>query len=137
MNAWFGLKIDPNDNDILVTSYAHLNSNLTRLISPQIDRLIPVSGPDEMNQFSEMFNRKAQRDLTDGHLWLSVLMRPPESRFTRSGRISVCLFLLFLTMLATCMFYKKPGGQKSAAAGGLVIGPFKITPDEVRRERMR
>ena len=54
-----------------------------RLFTLQIDRLIPVSGKEEMTQFGHMFRQKTKKDLADGHLWFSVVNKPVHSRFTR------------------------------------------------------
>lgn len=38
----------------------------------QIDRVIAVSGQDELVDFSHLFTETTKRDLVDNHLWLSV-----------------------------------------------------------------
>ncbi|PAA75210.1 hypothetical protein BOX15_Mlig002173g1 [Macrostomum lignano] len=90
-----------------------------------VDRVVPVAGLEELKDFNYMFSTQTKKDLTDGHLWLSIMARPPESRFTRVERVACCLFLLFLTMVTTCMFYQKEGPTKASATSGLNIGPFR------------
>ncbi|PAA49242.1 hypothetical protein BOX15_Mlig011201g1 [Macrostomum lignano] len=92
-----------------------------------IDRVLPVAGPEELQQFGYMFSTHTKKDLTDGHLWLSIMARPPESRFTRVERVACCLLLLFLTMVTACMFYQKEGPTKSTSTA-LNVGPFSLTP---------
>ena len=49
----------------------------------QIDRLLTVSGREDLAQFSHQFSSRTRKDLSDGHLWFSVFGRPAASRFTR------------------------------------------------------
>lgn len=51
---------------------------------------------------------KASKDFSDGHLWYSVISRPPSSTFTRVQRVSCCFSLLLCTMLTSLMFYGIP-----------------------------
>ena len=64
-----------------------------------IDRLSPVAGKEQMRDFATVFPYKSQESLSDGHLWFSVFLRPPRSRFTRMQRVSCCFALLFLSMM--------------------------------------
>ena len=82
-----------------------------------------------MTETSHLFGQKASRNMSDEHLWFSVLARPPESRFTRLQRVSCCLVLLFSSMLANAMFYEKtPDG---AGQSSLEFGPFALTPEQI------
>ncbi|KAF5402954.1 Polycystic kidney disease protein [Paragonimus heterotremus] len=95
----------------------------------QIDRLIPVSNQEEMVAFSHMFATSISRDLSDEHLWVSVVARPASSRFTRVERVACCLLLLFLSMLSSCMFYQKEGATKQPDL--FTMGPFAFTAQEM------
>lgn len=57
---------------------------------------------------SNLFFMKASKDFSDGHLWYSVISRPPSSAFTRVQRVSCCFSLLLCTMLTSIMFYGIP-----------------------------
>lgn len=94
----------------------------------KIDRIIPVSGQDEMANFNHLYETSSSRNLRDGHLWLSVFLRPPRSRFTRVQRLSSCLALLYLSMLVNIMWY---GTVPSTPGSGLKIGPFSLSPAQV------
>ncbi|KAG1657693.1 Polycystic kidney disease protein 1-like 2 [Nymphon striatum] len=94
----------------------------------QIDRVIPVSGQDEMTNFKHLYETSSSRDLRDGHLWLSVFLRPPRSRFTRVQRLSSCLALLYLSMLVNIMWY---GTVPAEPGNGLKIGPFSLSPAQI------
>ena len=89
--------------------------------------MIPVAGKEQMSEFGHLFRERASKNLTDGHLWFSVIARPPQSRFTRCQRVSCCLCLLFMTMLANAMFYQ----TGSSSANAYTFGPFALTPEQV------
>ncbi|KAJ8298359.1 hypothetical protein KUTeg_024890 [Tegillarca granosa] len=71
-----------------------------------IDRIIPVSDTEQMLVFEKLFSGHARYNITESHLWLSLLMRPEKSYFTRVQRLSCILALLLLTMIASAMFYR-------------------------------
>ena len=83
-----------------------------------------------MVEFEHLFTQKTRKNLSDEHLWFSIVTRPPQSRFTRLQRLSCCLCLLFTSMLANAMYY----GTTSDGAGrnALTIGPFALTAEQVR-----
>ncbi|VDP65472.1 unnamed protein product [Schistosoma curassoni] len=95
----------------------------------QVDRIIPVTSQEEMLTFIHMFSTTASRNMTDDHLWISVVARPIFSRFTRVERVACCLLLLYLSMLGSCMFYKGEGSVKQPNL--ISLGPFGFTPTEV------
>ncbi|KAK8779497.1 hypothetical protein V5799_019173 [Amblyomma americanum] len=93
------------------------------------DRLLPVAGKDEATEFNHLFQLKSQKNLADGHLWFSVFMRPPKSRFTRVQRVSCCVALLYLSMLVNAMWYGRVPSKPSASA--VNVGPFSLSPEQV------
>ncbi|KAL3876324.1 hypothetical protein ACJMK2_034186 [Sinanodonta woodiana] len=93
----------------------------------QVDRVIPVAGKEQMTEFNYQFQQQASKNLSDGHLWFSVVARPPQSRFTRVQRVSCCLCLLYMTMLANAMFYEKGDSSRDA----FTFGPFALTPEQI------
>ncbi|KAL4239265.1 hypothetical protein ACF0H5_000082 [Mactra antiquata] len=93
----------------------------------QVDRVIPVAGKEQMTQFAHLFSEKATKNLSDGHLWFSVVARPPQSRFTRCQRVSCCLCLLYSSMLANAMFY----GTETADSNAFTFGPFALTSKQI------
>ena len=84
----------------------------------QIERVVPVAGSGELVNFQHLFFVKTRRNLSDSHLWFSVLQRPVRSRFTRVQRLTCCLVLLFTSMMASIMFYNKSGQQPHTKVGG-------------------
>ncbi|XP_074631330.1 polycystin-1-like protein 2 isoform X3 [Acropora palmata] len=90
----------------------------------QIERVLYVSTDKEINSFKNKFYSRASADLGDGHIWLSVLTRPPTSRFTRLQRVSCCLSVLMSAMVTNAMFYQFGAEDKSEF---LQIGPFILS----------
>ncbi|XP_066278311.1 polycystin-1-like protein 2 isoform X2 [Branchiostoma lanceolatum] len=70
-----------------------------------VERLLPVSSPEELAEFGNLVKAKVERDMNDGHLWFSVKGRPARSPFTRVQRLSCCLTLLYSTMVTNIMFF--------------------------------
>ncbi|XP_063601108.1 uncharacterized protein LOC134777199 [Penaeus indicus] len=99
----------------------------------QIDRLLPVAGKEQMTEFTHLFNTTKNKNLADGHLWFSVFLRPPRSRFTRCQRVASCFALLFLSMLVNAMWYDQVPEQPGT--GGLQLGPFSLSPEQVLNRR--
>ncbi|CAG0918125.1 unnamed protein product [Notodromas monacha] len=93
-----------------------------------IDRLLPVAGKEQMSQFAHLFQSTSKKNLQDGHLWFSIFMRPPRSRFTRVQRVSSCVALLYLSMLVNAMWYQRTADD---TASGMKFGPFSISPEQI------
>nr|XP_033472921.1 polycystic kidney disease protein 1-like 2 [Epinephelus lanceolatus] len=73
-----------------------------------LDKVFPVSTEVDLKRFSNLFFMKTSKDFSDGHLWYSVISRPPSSTFTCVQRVSCCFSLLLCTMLTSIMFYGIP-----------------------------
>ncbi|KAK4300255.1 hypothetical protein Pmani_027526 [Petrolisthes manimaculis] len=91
-----------------------------------IDRLVAVAGEEQLRDLSHVFTHSVDKSMADDHLWFSVFLRPPRSRFTRVQRLSSCMALLYLSMLVNAMFYQKV--PEDGAGGGLRLGPVSISP---------
>ena len=70
-----------------------------------LDRILSVAGHEEINGFGHVFFSSARKNLTDDHLWLSVVSRPTRSNFSRLQRLTCCMALLYSSMLANAMWY--------------------------------
>lgn len=92
-----------------------------------IDRVLPLTSEEQMRQFTQMFLSKTQKDLTDSHLWFSIVWRPPQSVFTRVQRVSCCLSLLLCTMMANAMWYKTDEGRYTRVD----LGPLEFSWEQV------
>ncbi len=64
-----------------------------------MERIVPVSGREELRGFNHVFWTRSTKNLVDGHLWFSVVTKPIRSRFTRVQRLTCVLTVLFTTML--------------------------------------
>ncbi|XP_074648069.1 polycystin-1-like protein 2 isoform X2 [Tubulanus polymorphus] len=91
----------------------------------QIDRVIPVAGSDELTSFNHLFALKARKNLTDDHLWFSVITRPPRSKFTRVQRLTSILSLLFTSMMASIMFFGNESDVQNPTM--IELGPIKFS----------
>lgn len=80
----------------------------------KISRVLPIATDAELTAFENIFLATTTRDLTDGHIWFSIITRPPRSNFTRVQRVICCLCLLLSTMLTNAMFYRV---EETRAAG--------------------
>lgn len=99
----------------------------------KIERTLPVASEIEKSQFSYILSKKTYFKIADAHLWFSIFSRPPSIHFTRMQRCTCCFVLFFTTMLLNIMYYDLVAEAKTAT-GGLIIGPFMITPQQVRAE---
>ncbi|XP_039983123.1 polycystic kidney disease protein 1-like 2 [Xiphias gladius] len=73
-----------------------------------LDKVFPIATEMELKRFSNLFFMKTAKDFRDGHIWFSVVSRPPCSTFTRVQRVSCCFSLLLCTMLTSIMFWGIP-----------------------------
>ena len=97
----------------------------------KVCRILPVANEEELTNFSQIFSARAVKGLADGHIWFSIVSRPPTSNFTRVQRLSCALCLLCCTMITSAMFYNMGGQGPSPFAihiGSLVVDlkPFVI-----------
>ena len=90
-----------------------------------VERLLTPASKEELTSFNLLFSTEARKNLTDGHLWFSVITRPAKSNFTRVQRLSCCLSVLLCTMLANAMFYQV--GDESSTGTSVHVGPFSFS----------
>ena len=96
-----------------------------------VERVIPVATRSDMTQFSKLFYSSSRRSLFDDHIWFSLFSRPTRSNFTRVQRLSCCLCLLYLSMIANAMFYQGTDEGTTENKTILRIGSFIFTLQEV------
>ena len=75
------------------------------IILTKVDRIIPVSGREELRGFQHVFWTRSTKSLVDGHLWFSVITKPARSRFSRVQRLTSVLTVLFTTMLSNIISF--------------------------------
>ncbi|XP_061173587.1 uncharacterized protein LOC133182755 [Saccostrea echinata] len=90
-----------------------------------IERVLPVSTVESLMAFKTLVAHQTQLNITDHHLWLSLLFRPRKSRFTRVQRLSCVLALLFLSMISNAMYYKS--AEEEATYDYVQIGVFRLS----------
>lgn len=95
----------------------------------EVLRTLPSARKDYLRSFNHLFSDVTQKNITDSHLWVSVLTRPNKSNFTTAQRLSCCLALLYCTMLANAMFYQLDGESDPSITFNL--GPVSLSPREV------
>ncbi|KAM3607032.1 uncharacterized protein V6R79_000867 [Siganus canaliculatus] len=89
-----------------------------------LDQVFQVSTEMDLKRFSNLFFMKTSKDFSDGHLWYSVISRPPSSTFTCVQRVSCCFSLLLCTMLTSIMFYGIPSDPSEQT---MDLGHFEFT----------
>ena len=77
-------------------------------------------------RFVENMYSRAKKSLMEEHIWLSVFAKLPQ-KSTRVQRISCCLSFLYLTMMASAMFYREP----LVSDIPVNIGPLSLTTQEI------
>ncbi|XP_078399147.1 polycystin-1-like protein 2 [Cetorhinus maximus] len=93
-----------------------------------LDKAFPVATEMDLKRFSNLFFMKTAKDFRDGHIWYSVLNRPPRSPFTRVQRVSCCFSLLLCTMLTSIIFWGVP---KDPAQQKMDLGKIEFTWQQV------
>ncbi|XP_070581325.1 polycystin-1-like protein 2 [Ptychodera flava] len=94
-----------------------------------IDRVLPVAGREDLTNFNQLFYHTARKNLSEKHLWFSVLSRPSKSHFTRVQRLTCCLSLLYCSMIASAMWFRSEVRAKNVFS--VTIGPFTLTSFEL------
>ncbi|KAK2839552.1 hypothetical protein Q5P01_013292 [Channa striata] len=89
-----------------------------------LDKVFPISTEVDLKRFSNLFFMKVSKDFSDGHIWYSVVNRPPSSTFTCVQRVSCCFSLLLCTMLTSIMFYGIPTDPSEQV---MELGNFEFT----------
>ncbi|KAF3832649.1 hypothetical protein F7725_026314, partial [Dissostichus mawsoni] len=94
-----------------------------------LDKVFPVATEMDLKQFSNLFFMKTAKDFRDGHIWFSVISRPPCSTFTRVQRVSCCFSLLLCTMLTSIMFWgipTDPSEQTMDLGSSIIMFPINL-----------
>ncbi|XP_076879412.1 polycystin-1-like protein 2 [Brachyhypopomus gauderio] len=93
-----------------------------------LDKVFPVATEKDLKGFRNLFFMKTAKDLCDGHIWYSVVSRPPSSNFTCVQRVSCCFSLLLCTMLTSIMFWGIPTNPSEQT---MEMGSIKFTWQQV------
>jgi hypothetical protein len=93
------------------------------------ERYLRALALEDEDEASSLLKNNFNRKLYDDHLWLSVGYRKNKSNFTRIQRLSTCLAILFLGMVANAMWYNT--GSDTPAQNAISIGPISFTVQEI------
>ena len=93
------------------------------------ERILRMTSEQDVSSDSELLTNNMTKALWNDHLWLSIGYRKSRSTFTRAQRLSSCLALLFLTMVANAMFYGSGGDDTQQAA--FTVGPLSVTMQQM------
>ncbi|XP_070567218.1 polycystin-1-like protein 2 [Ptychodera flava] len=97
----------------------------------KIDRVLAVSGKENLIDFFSTFGAKRQKSLTDDHLWFSLFLRPTRSIFTRVQRLACCLSLLFAYLISNAMFYKTDTESEKTSYTMIRFGPIQFSLQQI------
>ena len=127
--GWFLLDVNITDLESEQQWYFIANRWLAvEKASGEIELTINASNKQEISKFKNLFCSRASKRLADGHLWISVLTRPPQSLFTRTQRLSCCISVFFFAMITNAMFYDKEEDAKDT----FQIGPLAMSWTQVK-----
>ena len=87
----------------------------------RIERMLELSVND--HTFKTNVLKRWLKGLTEKHIWVSVLAKPPRDPFSRVQRASCCLSILLSAMLANAMFYELTGKSEQV----IQVGPLKFS----------
>ena len=88
----------------------------------KIQKALVALDPTAVPPFGTKLYETCRENVTEDHLWLSVMLRPDESSFTRLQRMYCCFMILFLAMITNAMFF----GQNNSV-GQIKFGPLKFS----------
>jgi polycystin 1L2 len=71
-----------------------------------VERIISVAMRENLTSYDQLVSEHTRFNATENHLWLSMLIRPQQSNFSRIQRLTCAFALLFLTMVTSCMFFR-------------------------------
>ncbi len=94
----------------------------------KIDKTFPAATEEDLNEFHHLVLSKSVRDLKDNHLWFSVLIKPPQSYFTRLQRATCCLQLLLTSMTMNIIFFDVP---ENPSLQNFEFGAIQISPSNI------
>ena len=92
----------------------------------KVERILYPASKKELTKFNVLFASEVRKNLTDGHIWFSVVARPPRSTFTRVQRLTCCLSILMCTMVSNAMFYEVGKNQTPQNAIRIMGFSFSI-----------
>lgn len=96
----------------------------------QIERLLPHSTEVQKTELIRLVKKESKEKFKDGHLWLSIFIRPKQSTFTRFDR-TICAFVLLYMSMVMNLAYYTVSDSPAEPGTSLIIGPVKITLQQI------
>lgn len=90
----------------------------------KINRTLGVAGRKQIRDLALY----AEKNMNDGHLWLSIFSKPLYSTLTRVDRTACCFLIFYVFMLASIMYYSV---DSAPDVGTFRFGPFLFTTTQV------
>ena len=72
----------------------------------KIDKIFISLVGNEERTFSQRMYLRGNKSLNEDHLWMSVFLRQPHSRFGRKERVGVWAAFLYLSLLVNALWYQ-------------------------------
>jgi polycystin 1L2 len=69
--------------------------------------------------------RLTKEKLTDEHLWFSTILRPTQSSFNSTDRITCCMVLICFLMLTNILYFEKI--EEAKDSNEIVYGPIRVS----------
>ncbi|XP_069125629.1 polycystin-1-like [Argopecten irradians] len=102
-----------------------------------IQKEIYAAGSAEIQRFTRIFGHAWSSSVSDRHLWMSVMDRPANSRFTRVQRATCIVTILYVFMCINIIWYGVINTEETAGSFGwqevvvamatnAVVFPFSI-----------
>ena len=95
----------------------------------EVERVFKCAGAGDRSNISYIFQNAAMKHLKENHLWYSIFMRAPRSRFTRAQRTSCAFTLLFMAMLVNAMWYERT--PEKVTGDGLEFTFLRLSPTQL------
>ncbi|KAL4239961.1 hypothetical protein ACF0H5_000758 [Mactra antiquata] len=91
----------------------------------KVDRVLNAQPYKNVHSCQEM----TAYTVAEHHLWLSIMLRPLKSNFTRVQRLSCLLAMIYITMIILTMIIRTSDEIPADDAGiaAVVIGPFRFS----------
>ncbi len=71
----------------------------------EVERLVQVAGEAEKKSCKHLIVHTAGKHIKENHLWFSIFIKSPRSRFSRLERTQCAFALVFLSMVVDGMWY--------------------------------
>ena len=94
----------------------------------RIDRTFKTNNEIDSLKFLQKLYIESNNSANSDHMWLSVFMRPPGSRFNRKERLSVCAVFLYVSMLFSALWYDT--SPETPRSGFFTFGPFSLSTEQ-------